>query len=131
MAQMFRQIPVLLLLALLLASCGQVAAPATQSGAPTSAAASGDVTPQFAFSEAVVGRNRLAIGLLRNGGPLNDPGAKVRLRFFDLDEQNPQVKIESDAKYFGEGLPAGFYVAYPTLDKAGNWGVEIQTQLPG
>jgi hypothetical protein len=116
-------------LAALLVSCGQAAAPAAQPTTP--AAQGGDVTPQFAFSEAVVGRNRIAIGLLRNGGPLNDPGAKVRLRFFDLDEQNPQVKFEADAKYFGEGLPAGFYVAYPTLDKAGNWGIEIQTQLPG
>src|SRR5688572_33245942 len=118
-----------IVLAALLASCGQAATPTTQPAAP--AAQGGDVTPQFAFSEAVVGRNRIAIGLLRNGGPLNDPGAKVRLRFFDLDEQNPQVKFESDAKYFGAGLPAGFYVAYPTLDKAGNWGIEIQTLLPG
>src|SRR5215468_1582814 len=126
---MIRHIALLSLLAILLASCGQVAAPAT--GSQPAAAQGGDVTPQFAFSEAVVGRNRIAIGLLRNGGPLNDPGAKVHLRFFDLDDQNPQVKFEADAQYFGEGLPAGFYVAYPTLDKAGNWGIEIQTQLPG
>ncbi len=126
---MLRRLSLVIVLAALLASCGQAAAPAAQ---PAATAAQGsDVSPQFAFSEAVVGRNRIAIGLLRNGGPLNDPGAKVRLRFFDLDEQNPQVKFETDAKYFGEGLPAGFYVAYPTLDKAGNWGVEIQTQLPG
>jgi hypothetical protein len=123
------RLSLVIVLAALLAGCGQAAAPAAQPAAP--AAQSGDVTPQFAFSEAVVGRNRIAIGLLRNGGPLNDPGAKVHLRFFDLDEQNPQVKFEADAKYFGAGLPAGFYVAYPTLDKAGNWGIEIQTQLPG
>jgi hypothetical protein len=126
---MVRRLSLLFLLVALLASCGQAAAPAAQPAAP--AALSGDVTPQFAFSEAVVGRNRIAIGLLRNGGPLNDPDAKVHLRFFDLDEQNPQVKFETDTKYFGAGLPAGFYVAYPTLDKAGNWGIEIQTQLPG
>jgi hypothetical protein len=126
---MLRRLSLIIVLAALLASCGQAAAPAAQPTAP--AAQGGDVTPQFAFSEAVVGRNRIAIGLLRNGGPLNDPSAKVRLRFFDLDEQNPQVKFEADAKYFGAGLPAGFYVAYPTLDKAGNWGIEIQTQLPG
>ena len=126
---MLRRLLLILVLAALLVSCGQAATPAAQPAATATQA--GEVTPQFAFSEAVVGRNRIAIGLLRNGGPLNDPGAKVRLRFFDLDEQNPQVKFESDAKYFGEGLPAGFYVAYPTLDKAGNWGVEIQTQLPG
>jgi hypothetical protein len=126
---MVRRLSFLFLLIVLLASCGQAAAPAVQPPAPP--AQGGDVTPQFAFSEAVVGRNRIAIGLLRNGGPVNDPGAKVHLRFFDLDEQNPQVKFETDAKYFGQGLPAGFYIAYPTLDKAGNWGIEIQTQLPG
>src|SRR5262245_26751586 len=134
MMQMFRRIAHLIVLAVLLVSCGQAAAPATapatQSNPPTAAAQGGDVTPQFAFSEAVVGRNRIAIGLLRNGGPVNDPAAKVHLRFFDLGEPNSPVKFETDAKYFGEGLPAGFYVAYPNLDKAGDWGVEIQTQLP-
>lgn len=128
---MLHRISALVLLAVLLAGCGQVAAPAGQSGAPTSAAPGGDVTPVFAFSELVVGPNRMAIGLLRAGTPLNDPGAKVHLRFFDLDDNNPQVKLEADTTYYGQGLPAGFYVAYPTLDKAGNWGVEVQTQLTG
>jgi hypothetical protein len=68
---------------------------------------------------------------VRNQTPLNDPNAKVHLRFFDLDESNPQVKSEADATYYGQGLPAGFYVAYPTFDKPGNWGVEITVQLPG
>jgi hypothetical protein len=128
---MSRSIPVLLLL-VLLTSCGQVATPAPQSGAPTAASSpGGNVTPVFAFSEAVVGPNRMAIGLLRDGTPLNDPGAKVHLRFFNLDEANTQVKFEADATYYGAGLPAGFYVAYPTIPTAGNWGIEVQTQLPG
>jgi hypothetical protein len=109
----------LVLLAVLLAGCGQAAAPA------------GNIEPVFAFSEAVAGKNRIAIGLVRNNTPLNDPNAKVHLRFFNLDESNPQVKFEADATYYGQGLPAAFYVAYPTFDKPGNWGVEIQTQLPG
>jgi hypothetical protein len=124
------------LLVLLLVGCGQAAAPggasqAQSSQSAASAAQTGDVTPQFAFSEAVVGRNRIAIGLLRGGAPVNDPGAKVHLRFFNLDEQNTQVKFEADTTYYGQGLPVGFYIAYPTLDKAGNWGVEIQSQLSG
>ena len=110
------RVAVLLLLATMLANCGQ---------APRATPQSNDVTPVFAFSEAVVGRNRLAIGLLRGGTPLNDPGAKVRLRFFNLDENNPQPKAETDATYYGQGLPAGFYVAYPSFDKPGNWGVEV------
>ncbi len=116
------RIAVLLLLGTMLASCGQV---------PVTTPQSNDVTPVFAFSEAVVGRNRIAIGLLRGGTPLNDPGAKVHLRFFNLDENNSQPKAETDTIYYGQGLPAGFYVAYPTFDKPGNWGVEVETRLPG
>jgi hypothetical protein len=123
------------LLAALLAGCGQATPlPGGQAGAATSPAGAdqgGDVQPVFAFSEAVAGKNRIAIGLVRNNTPLNDPAAKVHLRFFNLDEANPQIKFESDATYYGQGLPAAFYVAYPTFDKPGNWGVEIQTQLAG
>src|SRR5215212_10890505 len=123
--------PLFVLLALLLAGCGQ-AATAPSAGQPnTGAAQGGPVQPVFAFSEAVAGKNRIAIGLVRNNTPLNDPAVKVHLRFFNLDEANTQIKFESDAAYYGQGLPAAFYVAYPTFDKAGNWGVEIQTQLPG
>jgi hypothetical protein len=109
-----------------LPSAGQPT-PATNSGA----AQGGDVQPVFAFSEAVAGKNRIAIGLVRNNTPLNDPNIKVHLRFFNLDDANPQIKFEADAAYYGQGLPAAFYVAYPTFDKAGNWGVEIETRLPG
>ena len=117
-----KRIAVLLLLATMLANCGQ---------APRATPQSNDVTPVFAFSEAVVGRNRIAIGLIRSGTPLNDPAAKVHLRFFNLDENNPQPKAETDATYYGQGLPAGFYVAYPSFDKPGNWGVEVETRLSG
>jgi hypothetical protein len=133
---MFRRLsPILVLLAALLASCGQ-AARSPGASQPTSSTSSGqgatgDVVPVFAFSEAVAGKNRIAIGLVRNNTPLNDPTAKVHLRFFNLDEATPQIKFEADAAYYGQGLPLGFYVAYPTFDKAGNWGVEIQTQLSG
>jgi len=125
--------PMLVLLAALLAGCGQAAtAPsASQPTAAKGAEQGGDVVPVFAFSEAVAGKNRIAIGLVRNNTPLNDPTAKVHLRFFNLDDANPQIKFEADAAYYGAGLPAAFYVAYPTFDKPGNWGVEIRTQLSG
>ena len=125
-----RCLPLFVLLALLLAGCGQAAT--SPGGQPTTGTAQGGpVQPVFAFSEAVAGKNRIAIGLVRNNTPLNDPAVKVHLRFFNLDDANPQIKFEADAAYYGQGLPAAFYVAYPTFDKAGNWGVEIQTQLPG
>jgi len=116
-----------LALTVLLVSCGQASMPAAT--APSAAATS--VEPVFAFSEAIAGKNRIAIGLVHNNTPLNEPKAKVHLRFFNLDASNPQqVVAESDATYYGQGLPAAFYVAYPNFDKPGNWGVEILTQLP-
>jgi hypothetical protein len=119
------------ILVVMLASCGQAASTPAGGGSSAAAPQSADVQPVFAFSEAVAGRNRLAIGLLRDNTPLNDPNAKVHLKFFNLDENNAQPQGETDAIYYGQGLPAGFYVAYPTFDKPGNWGVEIQVQLPG
>ena len=125
----------LVLIGLLLASCGQASVPGGAGGAPAAsapAAAVTDVAPVFAFSEAIAGKNRIAIGLVHNNTPLNEPQAKVHLRFFNLDASNPQAVVsESNATYYGQGLPAAFYVAYPSFDKPGNWGVEISTQLPG
>ncbi len=117
-----RFLPILVLLAALLAGCGQAATSPAASKPTAGAAPAGTVEPVFAFSEAVAGKNRIAIGLVRNNTPLNDPTVKVHLRFFNLDDANPQVKFEADAAYYGQGLPAAFYVAYPTFDKAGNWG---------
>jgi hypothetical protein len=113
----------------LFALCLMALAGCTQ---PTSqpAAQGSDVIPQFAFSEAVVGPNRLAIGLLRNGSPINDPAAKVHLKVFDLKTTNPQPLAESEATYYGQGLPAGIWVAQATFDTPGSYGVEIQVQLP-
>ncbi len=111
----------LLVAALLIAACGHQQPART--GSP--------VMPVFAFTEAVVGPNRIALGLVRDGSPVNDPGAKIHLRFFDLNDTSSPVKIEADAIYYGQGLPAAIYVAYPTFDRAGNWGIEVQTTLSG
>jgi hypothetical protein len=110
------------LLAVALAACGQQPQPAAQSG---------PVEPVFAFSEAVVGPNRIALGLVRNGSPVNDPGAQVKLRFFDLADTAAQPQGEAEATYYGAGLPAAVYVAYPSFSKAGEWGIEVSTTLSG
>lgn len=129
----FTYIAFVLTLAALLTACGQAAPSAnTQvTSGPAAASQGGVVEPVLAFSEAVAGRNRIALGLVQNGTPINDPAAKVRMRFFNLDENNPQPQGETDATYFGQGLPVGYYVAYATLDKPGTWGIEVESQLPG
>jgi hypothetical protein len=123
---MNRLIAILMLMLLSLAACGQASQPSAPVGG-----SQGDVVPVFAFSEAVVGPNRLAIGLLRNGSPVNDPAAEVTLKLFDLSTNNPTPTAEAKATYFGRGLPAGIWVAYVALDQPGNLGVEIQAQVPG
>ena len=76
-ARRHQQRMILALLALLLlAACGQSAIPPTAS--PT------ELNPVIAVSELVVGPNRLALGIIRNGTPANDPNLKVQLRIFDL-----------------------------------------------
>lgn len=86
------------------------------------------ITPIFAFSEAVVGPNRIALGLIKEGSPINDPDAKVHLRFFRVGAENEEPQAEADAFYYGQGLPAAVYVAYVVFDTAGDWNVEIQAQ---
>lgn len=109
---------------LLLIACGQPAAQSSSNnGSP--------VVPVFAVSEVVVGQNRVALGLIRDNSPVNDPGAKIHLRFYDRSDTSATVKSESNAKYYGEGLPAAVYVAYPTFDRPGEWEVVIDTQLSG
>jgi hypothetical protein len=119
---MERRIMLALLSVLLLVACTQ---------SPAASSAQDEAVPVFAFSEAVVGPNRLAIGLIRNGSPVNDPAAVVKLKIFDLRTNNPTPLQESQATYYGQGLPAGIWVAYADFAEAGNVGIEIQATMPG
>lgn len=111
-----------LLITLFLAACS----PSSQATPPTTGA-SATLTPVIAASELVVGRNRLPIGVIKNGTPVNDPQLKVHLGFYFLGAgDTSKVQSESDAVYRGEGLPTGLYVAYPTLDKPGSWNMEVR-----
>lgn len=108
-------------LALILVACG------------TPAPAAGQIQAVLAASELVVGPNRLPIGLIVDGSSTNEPQAKVQLKFYYLDgteAQKTEVQGTTDATYFGEHLPAGVYVAYPTLPAAGRWGIEVLATLP-
>lgn len=115
----------LFLLISLLAACGQRAS-GSSAGAPSNSAAGGPMVPVLAVSELTLGPNRLALGVLQDGTPVNDPELKLGLRFFYLDGGSPDaVQSESTAVYRGEGLPFGLYVGYNTFDQPGGWGVEV------
>jgi hypothetical protein len=127
----------MLVLALVLSACGQAATGGT--GTPTggqtaSTATQASLTPILAGSELVVGQNRLPLGVVRSGTPVNDPNLKFHLRFFYLDApeaEQTKVRGEADAVYRGQGLPFGLYVAYPTFDTAGTWGIEAEMTVAG
>ena len=111
---------------LLLAACGQSANPA----APQTS--QGDLVPVLAVSELDVGPNRIPIGVLQDGTPINDPDLRLGMRFFYLDgSEDTKVQSESSAVYRGEGLPFGLYVGYATFDQPGNWSVEISVPRDG
>lgn len=107
-----------LVLGVLLSACTSIA--------PTSNV---QLTPVFAFTETVVGPNRLPIGIIKDGTPVNDPTAKITLRFYQLDVDAKKAVGEVPATYYGQGLPAAVYVANYTFPSAGNWGVEVLMQL--
>ncbi len=112
-----------LMVSVLLAACGG------QSGTGTvdeNANQNAPLNAVLAASELVVGSNRLPIGIVQSGSPLNDPAVKMHLRIFDLADTSQTVRSETDAVYRGEGLPFGLYVAYPTFDTPGAWGIEVQ-----
>ncbi len=118
--------PVVLLLLLLpglLAACGDLFVVEQQ---PVPIEAQGKLIPLLAVSELAVGQNRLPLAVLKDGVPLNDPELTLHLRFFYLDgEDKTAVQFESDTLYRGTGLPVGLYVAYPEMEQAGAWSVEV------
>lgn len=111
----------LIVMALLLSACTATPAPS----------ASGALTPVFAFTEAVVGPNRLPIGIIRDGSPVNDPTAQITLQFYNLDVDKQTPVGNATATYYGQGLPAAVYVANYDFASAGNWGVEVSVVLTG
>lgn len=121
-----------LLLLVALASCGQPAASGAGSPSAAPAAGGGPLVPVLAVSELDLGPNRIALGLLQDGTPLNNADLKLGLRFFYLDgSEDTKVQSEGTAVYRGQGLPFGLYIGYVTFDKPGNWSVEITIPTSG
>ena len=126
-----------------LAACGQatngfgapVNQPQGQDGAISQPAvpAGGTLKPVLATSELVVGPNRVAIGLIENNVPIPDAAqTKVLVRYYRVTNEQATLVDEEQVQYFGEGLGArGTYIAHPTFDTAGTWGLEVIAQRPG
>lgn len=107
-----------LLLALVLSACGPEAPP------PAAEGDAAPIVPVLAASELTVGLNRLPIGLLQSGTPLNDPELALGVRLFSVDARDTPI-AETTAVYRGQGLPVGLYVAYARIDQPGGYEAEI------
>jgi hypothetical protein len=109
----------------------------------------GDIVPQLANSELVVGPNRFAMGIIGpDGRPIVD--AKVHLAFYDLNGGKEEKTQEMDAvsrvpardaglpaqetirlpdgttrNIFNAGQEVGIYTTLVNFTEAGEWGVEI------
>lgn len=84
----------------------------------------------LANSRNVVGPNRFALGVVRDGNSVKD--AQVHLQFFDLTSGQAVATQEMDAPYYGDNLgQAGVYVAHADFKQAGAWGVEVTVTQAG
>ena len=80
-------------------------------------------------SQLIVGRQRLAIGVLDRNTPIND--AQVRVRVYRGSPTDPLAK-EASADFRSEGLESrGIYVAYLTFETPGPWVADIGARQKG
>ena len=106
-----------------------------------------EVTAVVSNSELAVGENRFVVGLLDQDTEAIT-GAKVAFRFFKLDGDQETPKGEAKATALtversyththADGKvekhsagETGVYVAHPTFDEAGSWGVEVTATIDG
>jgi len=106
-----------------------------------------EVTAVVASSELAVGENRFVVGLLDQNAE-EVIGAEVAFRFFKLDgdQETPKGEAEATALTVERSYThthadgkvekhsageTGVYVAHPTFDEAGSWGVEVTATIEG
>jgi hypothetical protein len=115
----------LALFAVIVGAC----APSTGAGIPatgTSQDRPSGLQAVLVSSQVLVGRQRLAIGVLDRNTPVND--ARVRVRVYRASPTDP-LASEADALFKGEGLQgSGAYVAYLTFAGPGSWIAEVSAQ---
>lgn len=113
---------------MLIVACG--GSPAPTAAPPTTATAGQGLEVLLANSVLVVGENRVALGVIRDGRSVKD--AQVTTKFYDLATNDPVLKSESDAPFYGDNLgEAGVYVTHAKFDHPGQWGVEVTVNQPG
>ena len=106
-----------------------------------------EVTAVVSNSELLVGENRFVVGLLDQDTEAIT-GAKVAFRFFKLDgdQETPKGEAKATAVTVDRSYThthadgkvekhsageTGVYVAHPTFDEAGSWGVEVTATIEG
>lgn len=122
----------ILALMVLLSACGSAQAKPSKSAV----AASTDWSPVLIDSDLVPGQNRFTLGLLdEQGQPITD--ASVHLTFFKLlDGGKAQAAGSADAVFMGKDFNdttgnKGVYVAHPTFDASGQWGLQVDASRGG
>ena len=120
-------------LALLASACGPTttASPARPPNVPGQARSGQPFDPVLANSELVVGRNRLAVGLIGEGNrPITD--ARVQFGLLQVSGQQATRVADVDAQFRWIDLePKGMYVAAVHFDAPGRWGIEVTASRPG
>jgi hypothetical protein len=120
-----------------------------QSSAQLATPATDGLQVLLTTSELVVGQNRLAFGLLRDGRLLAD--ARVAVRVYAIEGEDARLVVEMAARYHrlevieggkrvhihpdgsrhvhGDATDVqGIYVAQVTLPRSGTWGLEVLAQ---
>ena len=85
------------------------------------------IIPVLASSQKVVGKSRLVFSLLDQSNlPVASPDIHLQMAFYDLCT-SPTTPTETLTPTFAWGIVGqrGFYIASPTLTRAGTWGVAI------
>jgi hypothetical protein len=126
---------VLFITAVLVAACGGTTASPSSSVLVVGGPGSPSVVPVIASSEAVVGPDRILIGLLDSTGttPIGTPDYQVEVGFIDVDKDKNAFVIAPAPATFVWAIPnqraIWFYDA--TFDTAGNWAAVVTVTAPG
>ena len=126
---------VLLLTAVLVAACGAAGTTAAPSSQVVGASSGLTVEPVIASSEAIVGPDRILIGLLDATGttPVGTPDYQVSVGFINVDKDKSTFVSAPAPATFVWAIPdqRAVWIKDTTFDAAGNWGAVVTVTPPG